>query len=200
MMRTYDPQTGRYLEPDPIGFQGGSLNLYAYVEGNPLSRIDPRGLFGGDPWDDVFPGVDPTPSPSPGPAFEPQFGPPSPLNVAVPAIAAASGQVGRTMFFSCFGTLAGGPVSGLSGQQVRSVTAAGLAGLAQAQGVAQKLPSMASWAPASQIARITQQMRAQAAAQRALQNPRIQPPGIPRPLAIGGAAMGGDVCDPCRRP
>jgi RHS repeat-associated protein len=42
--RDYDPQTGRYLESDPIGLAGGSLSTYNYVNNNPLSRIDPDGL------------------------------------------------------------------------------------------------------------------------------------------------------------
>jgi len=43
--RTYDPSTGRYLESDPIGLEGG-LNTYAYVDSNPLRYVDYYGLSG----------------------------------------------------------------------------------------------------------------------------------------------------------
>ncbi|MCM5571394.1 DUF2235 domain-containing protein [Burkholderiaceae bacterium FT117] len=43
-LRSYDPATGRYLEPDPLGLAGG-LNRHAYAEGNPLMATDPLGLI-----------------------------------------------------------------------------------------------------------------------------------------------------------
>ncbi|RZV58856.1 MAG: RHS repeat protein [Pseudomonadales bacterium] len=42
--RDYDSDSGRYLQGDPLGVQGG-LNTYMYAGANPLRFTDPYGLF-----------------------------------------------------------------------------------------------------------------------------------------------------------
>jgi RHS repeat-associated protein len=42
--RYYDPDLGRFLSEDPLGF-GSGINFYAYVGNNPVNRNDPTGLI-----------------------------------------------------------------------------------------------------------------------------------------------------------
>ncbi|WP_243375436.1 RHS repeat-associated core domain-containing protein [Geotalea sp. SG265] len=43
--RYYEPLEGRFVSKDPAGFKGG-INLYSYVQNQPVSRRDPSGLVG----------------------------------------------------------------------------------------------------------------------------------------------------------
>jgi hypothetical protein len=42
----YDPNTGRFINKDPIGLRGGT-NLYRYGANNPVDMTDPFGFCGG---------------------------------------------------------------------------------------------------------------------------------------------------------
>ena len=42
--RYYDPELGRFITEDPLGFGAGDANFYAYVGNNPINANDPRGL------------------------------------------------------------------------------------------------------------------------------------------------------------
>lgn len=76
--RYYDPQIQRFISEDPIGFAGGDVNLYAYVQNNPIMFVDPSGLrwFGGgdDGWSLGRPGTIIPPGGTVGAALE-AYGP-----------------------------------------------------------------------------------------------------------------------------
>ena len=41
--RAYSPKLGRFLQLDPIDFDGNDLNIYRYVANNPINLTDPSG-------------------------------------------------------------------------------------------------------------------------------------------------------------
>jgi RHS repeat-associated protein len=54
--RYYDPNSGRFLSEDPLGYDGGDTNFYAYVFDSPSNAVDPSGL-NGQSWTNPFAGV-----------------------------------------------------------------------------------------------------------------------------------------------
>lgn len=48
--RYYDPKAGRFMTKDPIGFTGGDVNLYGYVQNNPMNMNDPSGMHEREYW------------------------------------------------------------------------------------------------------------------------------------------------------
>ena len=54
--RYYDPGTGKFINRDPIGYDGG-INLYGFCEGNPVNESDPDGTDGLDWWANFASGV-----------------------------------------------------------------------------------------------------------------------------------------------
>ncbi|MEN3369318.1 MAG: hypothetical protein V7609_1461 [Verrucomicrobiota bacterium] len=45
--RMYQPELGRFLQPDPKQFAAGDYNLYRYCHNDPINKTDPMGLWGG---------------------------------------------------------------------------------------------------------------------------------------------------------
>jgi len=46
--RDYDPETGRWTAKDPVGFIGLDLNLFGYIQNDPINNSDHSGLEYGD--------------------------------------------------------------------------------------------------------------------------------------------------------
>ena len=53
--RLYSPVLGRFMSPDPIGYDDG-FNIYQYVHGDPINLRDPKGLIGEDITTPIIPG------------------------------------------------------------------------------------------------------------------------------------------------
>lgn len=47
--RDYDAETGKWTSKDPILFGGGQVNLFGYVNNDPINFMDPSGLATTDP-------------------------------------------------------------------------------------------------------------------------------------------------------
>ncbi len=43
--RFYNSQTGRFISEDPLGFDGGDVNFYRYVNNDPQNQTDPLGFW-----------------------------------------------------------------------------------------------------------------------------------------------------------
>jgi len=43
--RMYQPELGRFLQPDVKGFEAGDYNLYRYCGNDPINKTDPLGLY-----------------------------------------------------------------------------------------------------------------------------------------------------------
>jgi RHS repeat-associated protein len=65
--RLYNPDTGRFMQKDPLGFEAGDSNLFRYCGGDPVNHSDPMGtdiwnpsmsdkthMFEGPFWDVIF--------------------------------------------------------------------------------------------------------------------------------------------------
>ncbi len=51
--RMYQPELGRFLQPDPKQFEAGDYNLYRYCHNDPVNKSDPMGLqVTSDIWND----------------------------------------------------------------------------------------------------------------------------------------------------
>ena len=60
--RDYDPATGFFIQPDPLGLRGGDVDVYGYCLDAPVNLVDPLGLKGKERNDvvDIFGRFTPT--------------------------------------------------------------------------------------------------------------------------------------------
>ena len=91
--RYMDPESGRFINRDPIGFAGGDVNLYTYVRNNPAELTDPSGL-----WPDVDVG---NPLDWPGDAYDYVVDNADSIVIALDSFALATSVVQTAIFVGC---------------------------------------------------------------------------------------------------
>src|SRR6266508_703778 len=173
--RYYDPVLKRFISEDPFGLSGG-LNMHAYVEGNPISFVDPNGML-----------IMTTMGPSLGLTLEQAETVGGMGNIAIagasPALAAQGVLVVAPGVVTGAGFGLAGVGSGIqaagsaiasaatSTSLVARIVSTGLQVLGtNMQAVRQVAPGLGSAAPASQVARATAAAQAARAAEQAAQN------------------------------
>ncbi len=122
--RYYNPYICRFVNPDPAGFSGG-LNFYAYADGNPISLVDPFGLWSWGQTSGVLRAV--------GGAFEVAAG------VGLGVATSWTGVGGGLAAVHGLDQIQSGIRQAFSGNQVDSVTSSGL----QAAGMSRNTANLA---------------------------------------------------------
>ena len=74
----YDPNPGRFLSEDPLGYEAGDANLDRYVLNSPVNYLDPTGEAPVPVAPPPTPLPTPTPTPTPTPLPTPTPKPPIP--------------------------------------------------------------------------------------------------------------------------
>jgi RHS repeat-associated protein len=128
--RYYDPEVGRFISEDPIGFDGGDVNLYAYVQNNPILIIDPNGEWGQIVAGAIYGGI----SGFTAGAIKGNIWAGIAGGVAGGVVGAAVGTV-MPAASGYIGSMVGGAISGMIGGAVAGGVASGISGTSITKGV-----------------------------------------------------------------